>query len=99
MRESIGTHDWSRLIAEQEASGQGVSAFCQERGIKANSFYRWRRRLQQSESVRFALLEPKEEIVARAFGLEVILTGGERLRVGNGIDATTLRLVLDTLRR
>ena len=99
MRESGRTHDWSRLIAEQEASGQGVSAFCQDRGLKANSFYRWRRRLQQSEPVRFALLEPKEKIVARAFGLEIILSGGERLRVGNGIDAATLRLVLDTLRR
>jgi len=76
-----------------------VSAFCHERGIKANCFYRWRRRLQQSEPLRFALLEPKEEIVARACGLEVILTGGERLLVGNGIDAATLRLVLDTLRR
>ena len=92
-------NDWNELIGEQEASGQGVHAFCQERGIKPNSFYRWRKRLQQNQPVRFALLEPKEETGTRAFGLEVILTGGERLRVGNGIDAATLRLVLDMLRQ
>ena len=99
MRETRRT-DWSRLIAEQEAIGQGVSAFCQERGIKKNSFYRWRKRLEENQPVRFALLEPKEEeIAARAFGLEVILTSGERLRVFNGVDAATLRLVLDAVRR
>jgi transposase-like protein len=92
--------DWSRLIAEQEAIGQSVSAFCQERGIKKNSFYRWRKRLQENQPVRFALLEPKEEkIGARASGLEVILTSGERLRVFNSVDAATLRLVLDAVRR
>jgi transposase-like protein len=92
--------DWSRLIAEQEAIGQSVSAFCQERGIKKNSFYRWRKRLQENQPVRFALLEPKEEeIGARPSGLEVILTSGERLRVFNGVDAATLRLVLDAVRR
>ena len=91
--------DWSRLIAEQQASGQRVHAFCHERGIKPNSFYRWRKRLQESPPVRFALLERKEEIAAGASELELILVSGERLRIANGADAATLRLVLDTLRR
>jgi hypothetical protein len=98
VRESRRT-DWSRLIAEQEASGQSLRAFCDERGIKQNSFYRWRKRVRDNQSVRFALLEPKEEIATRASGLEVILTSGERLRVANGVDAATLRLVLEMLRR
>jgi transposase-like protein len=55
--------DWKELIGEQEASGQGVRAFCQERGIKPNSFYRWRKRLQQNQPVRFALLEPKKRLL------------------------------------
>jgi transposase-like protein len=92
-------NDWNELIGEQEASGQGVHAFCQERGIKPNSFYRWRKRLQQNQPVRFALLEPREETGTRAFGLEVILASGDRLRVTNGVDGATLRLMLDTLRR
>ena len=99
MRETRRT-DWSRLIGEQEATGRGVSGFCQERDIKKNSFYRWRKRLQENQPVRFALLEPKqEEVAARARGLEVILASGERLRVFHGVDAATLRLVLDAVRR
>jgi transposase-like protein len=92
-------NDWNELIREQEASGQGVHAFCQERGIKPNSFYRWRKRLQQNQPVAFALLEAKEEIAARVPDLEVILVSGDRLRVANGVDVATLGLVLDMLRR
>ena len=98
MREA-GRNNWNELIGEQEASGQGVHTFCQERGIKPNSFYRWRKRLQQNQPVGFALLEAKEEIAARVPCLEVIVASGDRLRIANGVDATTLRLVLDILRR
>jgi transposase-like protein len=94
-----GRRDWSALISEQEASGQEIRAFCQQRGIDQSSFYRWRKRLRNNQPVRFAVLEPKEEIAARAPSLEVILAGGDRLRMTNGVDAATLRLVLDTLRR
>ena len=76
-----------------------MGAFCRERGIKQNSFYRWRRRLREKQPGRFALLEPSEEIATGASGLEVILVSGERLRITNGVDAATLRLVLETLRR
>jgi hypothetical protein len=41
----------------------------------------------------------KEEIAARVPCLEVIVASGDRLRIANGVDATTLRLVLDILRR
>jgi len=91
--------DWSALISEQAASGQEVRAFCQEHGVDQSSFYRWRKRLRNNQPVRFAVLEPKEEIASRGPGLEVILTGGDRLRIGNGVDPATLRLVLETLRR
>jgi hypothetical protein len=48
---------WSKLIAEQEASGEKARPFCRKRGIGEYSFYKWRRRLRGSEAVRFALLE------------------------------------------
>jgi hypothetical protein len=31
-------------------------------------------------------------------GLELVLATGERLRIATGVDATTLRIVLDALR-
>jgi transposase-like protein len=60
---------WSNLIAEQEASGQTIRAFCQEQGVGDHSFYYWRKRLQKSEQVQFALLKT----VASAAPLELIL--------------------------
>ena len=84
-----------RLIAEQEVSGQTIRAFCKERGISDHSFYFWRKRLGTSEPVQFALLKT----VASAAAQELILASGERLRIGNGVDAGTFRLVLEAVRR
>lgn len=86
---------WSNLIAEQEASGQSIRTFCQEKGVGDHSFYYWRKRLQKSEPVEFALLKT----VASAPPLELILANGEQLRIRNGVDVATFRLVLDAVRR
>ncbi len=90
---------WSKLIAKQEASGQKVRPFCRERGIGEHSFYQWRKRLQESPTVRFALLETRMASTEAPAALELVLNGGERLRIGTGVDAATLRLVLDSVRR
>jgi hypothetical protein len=93
---------WRKLIAEQEASGQKVLPFCRERGIGEYSFYKWRKRLGESESVRFALLETTRTVPAATAsvdsGLELVLNNGERLRIGNQVEAATLRMVLEALR-
>ena len=86
---------WSNLIAEQEASGQTIRAFCQKQSVGDHSFHYWRKRLQKSEPVQFALLKT----VASAAPLELILANGEQLRIRNGVDAATFRLVLDVVRR
>jgi putative transposase len=86
---------WNKLIAQQEASGQTIRAFCQEKGVGDHSFYYWRKKLQKSEPVQFALLKT----VASAAPLELILANGEQLRIRNGVDAATVRLVLDAVRR
>ena len=85
---------WSKLIAEQETSGQTIRAFCKEHVVADHTFYYWRKRLQPSEAVQFAELKT----VARAAPLELILSSGEQLRICNGVDAATLRLVLDVVR-
>jgi transposase-like protein len=85
---------WSKLIAEQEASGETIRAFCKERDVADHCFYFWRKRLGTSKPVQFALLNA----VASAAPLELLLASGERLRIANGVNAATLRLVLDALR-
>jgi hypothetical protein len=87
---------WSKLIAEQESSGQTIRAFCKERGVADHCFYFWRKRLRlgSNETVQFALLKT----VGSTSPLELLLVSGERLRIANGVDAATLRLVLEALR-
>jgi len=89
---------WGKLLAEQEASGQKVRPFCRERGIGEYSFYHWRKRLRENQTVRFAVLETKVANTELPAALELLLSNGERLRIGAGVDAATLRLVLDAVR-
>ena len=89
---------WAERIAAQQHSGISVKQFCKERGLTEYSFYAWRKRLQQTGPVRFALVERsarRQERGAEAI-LELVLETGERLRMG--VDPVTLRTVLDVLR-
>jgi hypothetical protein len=93
--------EWAERIAAQQHSGLPVKQFCKEQGLTEYSFYAWRKRLQESGPVRFALVEKsarRQERTAEAV-LELVLATGERLRIGAGVDITTLRTVLDVLRR
>ena len=92
--------DWRERIAAQERSGVSVKRFCEERGLTEQSFYFWRKRLRKQAPMRFALVEtgvtPRER--ATEVALELVLTTGERVRIGPGVDLTTLRRVLEALR-
>ena len=92
--------EWAERIAAQQRGGMSVKQFCKERGLTEYSFSAWRKRLQEKGPVRFALVERsargQERTVEAA--LEVVLATGERLRIGPGVDATTLRTVVDVLR-
>ena len=87
---------WRQRIAQQEASGQSIRAYCRGRGLAEHAFYGWRQRLRkQTAPVRFALVETKpteEEVLP----IELIFASGERLRIPH--DAATLKLVLAVLR-
>jgi len=98
----IGRKDeeWRKRIAAQERSGISVKQFCEEHGFTEQSFYFWRKRLRRHTPMRFALVEtggtgkePTPEAV-----LELVLTTGERLRIGAGVDPSALRRVLEALR-
>ena len=91
---------WAERIAAQQRSGMSVKQFCKEQGLTEYSFYAWRKRLQEKLPVRFALVERsarRQERTAEPV-LELVLATGERLRIGPGVDITTLRTVLDVLR-
>ena len=91
---------WRERIAEQERSGKPVQRFCEENGLTEQSFYVWRKRLRTQPPMRFALLETGSAAAQAAMetGLELVLATGERLRIGAGVDPTSLRRVLEALR-
>jgi transposase-like protein len=92
---------WRERIAEHERSGMSVRGFCKERGIADHLFFYWRKRLRnQQQPVRFALVEKERarQVPAAEAALELVLGTGERLRIGTGVDASTLRTVLEALR-
>jgi hypothetical protein len=91
---------WAEQIAAQERSGMSVKQFCREQGLTECSFYAWRKRLQERGPVRFALVERsarRQDRTTEAV-LELVLASGARLRISSGVDAATLRIVLDALR-
>lgn len=85
---------WRERVATHERSGLSVKQFCEQQQITEQTFYVWRKRLRNQEPMRFALVET----VPAESGLELVLTTGERLRIGTGVDPTTLRKVLEALR-
>ncbi|MBV9406656.1 MAG: hypothetical protein JO211_15025 [Acidobacteriaceae bacterium] len=104
MGKEIGNREecWLERITAQERSGLSVKQFCGQQQITEQSFYHWRKRLRgrTREPMRFALVDtgairpqsPADPV------LELVLATGERLRIGAGVDATTLRSVLAALR-
>ena len=94
------TDQWAEQIEAQQRSGISVRQFCKEQGLTEYSFYAWRKRLQESGPVRFALVERSARRQERTTEpvLELVLATGERLRIGTGVDITTLRTVVDVLR-
>jgi len=93
------SEEWRERLTAQERSGLSVKEFCKQRGLATCTFYAWRNRLCGEGAVRFALVDRRgvQEPAAEA-SLELVLATGERLRIGAGVDAATLRTVLDALR-
>lgn len=92
---------WRERIAAQQRSGLSVQRFCKEQGLNNPSFYYWRKRLRQQTAVRFALIETGRVTQApySEHWLELVLPTGEQLRIGAGVNAATLRTVLEALRK
>jgi hypothetical protein len=88
-------------------SGAKARVFAQEHGITAWTLYYWRKRLAREErparrrrSTPRVRLAPVRLVASDGHGndLEVILAGGDRIRVPAGISAETLRCVIQVLR-
>jgi transposase len=97
------------IVAATLLPGSSVSRVARRYDVNANQVFAWRRRYRDSaaEPAELRLLpvtvtpdHPEEMAPARAGEvIEIAVAGGYRVRVGNGVQASTLRLVLDVLER
>src|SRR3954452_19465867 len=97
------------IVAASLVPGASVSRVARRYDVNANQVFAWRRRYRDgaAEPTELRLLPMMVTpdysagvTPARAGELiEIVLTGGYRVRVGEGVQASTLRLVLDVLER
>ena len=97
------------IVAASLVPGASVSRVARRYDVNANQVFAWRRRYQGAAAKPTELqLIPvtvtpdrsDERAPARASGLiEIAMASGYRLRLGDGVRASTLRLVLDVLER
>jgi transposase-like protein len=94
---------WRGLVSEQGRSGQGVTAFCRERGFCASQFFAWKKRLSQAAAGQFVEVQvvgagaAAQPTAAQSRAMEVRLGGGRCVLVEPGFDAGHLRAVLAAL--
>lgn len=94
---------WRRMVRQWGSSGLSIRDFCDAQQISEASFYAWRQTIarRDAEAARFVPVhviadeQPAREAVGD--GLELVLAGGRRLRVGPGFDGATLRRLLALL--
>ena len=99
---------WQRTISEAARSGMSIREFCRRRRLRESPFYWWQRKLKAGRDARtvrrphvngnrasFALVS--DEPGASEVGIELVLGGGRRLRIRQGVDEETLRSVLAAL--
>ena len=97
------------IVAASLVPGSSVSRVARRYAVTATQVFAWRRRAREgtAEPAELRLLpvtvtpdQPRGTAPAGASELiEIVLAGGYRLRVGEGVQAATLRLVLDVLER
>jgi len=99
---------WQQRLGDAARSGTSIREYCRRRRLKESQFYWWQRRLglgrregsaltpsAKGQTASFALVS--EEGGATDAGIELVLTGGRRLRIAKGVDEETLRTVLTAL--
>jgi transposase len=97
------------IVAASLEPGSSVSLVARRYDVNANQVFAWRKRYREPVSRAAPLqlvpvtMTPDrqcEPSPASTSGLiEIELAGGRRVRVGNGVRASVLRLVLDVLER
>ena len=94
------------IVAASLEPGSSVSVVARRYDVNANQVFAWRKRYRGSSDKAAVQLVPVTvtadqpvEPAPECDLIEIALSGGYRVRVGNGVKAAALRRVLDVLER
>jgi transposase len=93
------------IVAASLAPGASVSIVARQYDVNANLVFNWRKRYGDAPGPRIVpvMVKPDQPIAAPPAALndmiEIELPRGYRVRIGCGVKAAALRLVLDALER
>lgn len=102
-RDKVKQRRWERLLREKQSSRKSVAAFCRARRIPVHQFYWWQRQLRYRNSAPPSTEPAKDaafvsvRVPAHAPQIELVHPSGCVIRVAAGVDARSLRNVLDAL--
>ena len=96
---------WRKHIRAQAGSGLSIEAYCRQHDLRAYGFYWWRRELSRRDAqppLRRATFVPvtvatQPPVPAGTGRIEIILSGGRRVRVMGSVDKRMLADVLAVL--
>lgn len=101
---------WRRLVLGHSGSGLTIRDWCGRHGVKEPAFYWWRTRLAQRDaeapafvpvrvvnSATATQLKHQAEPHAGSGGIEIVLGGGQRIRLCGRVDRQALADVLAVL--
>ena len=91
---------WRKVLQRFHASGQSVRQFCRTAQLSEPSFYAWRRTLAQRDTASAPVKSSEpvflpEQVTAQRTGrIEIVLGGGQRVRLTGPVDPLALEQVL-----
>ncbi len=94
MRQRFTAEQWAKWLEEFDRSDLSIKAFCQRLGVSENTFYQWRKKLDQpAEHSSAAPFVPITVVADEEVKIE--MPCGATIRVPN--NSASLRPVLETL--
>lgn len=94
---------WAERVSECRNSGQSVLAWCKERGICSQTYYKWQKRLyvmaQTQHEAPFAEVTPIMTAQGTAPVAITVHVAGVSADIHNGADPSTVEAVLQILKR
>lgn len=105
---------WRQRVRRQAESGQSVRSWCRKHRVTEAAFYWWRRELARRDAERKPTTRRDLEDSAASFvpvhitetpaadgdaSIEIVLTGGWRVRISGPVNGQALADVLDVLER